>query len=433
MAEVNTRRRAVFLIVLGFLGLLSVAFLILYVASQLPAPTPSTPPPQATAPAPNSGVDVAPRGPLSPPLPLAGGASPLASGSDLFGAVEVGGSGIKGTVFRLTKEQVRSLLAEVEQERGFRYTAFEKARVKQYDDLNTKLKDPQNTNVAADYAEKLVRQMYADFAITPDRVYVVLSSGVASLTHVNAIKQAIYNRTKITPGVVTASEECRLTFDWLVPGGRALDAAVVDIGSQNTKACYKEATSDGLRPRSFEMMPWGVKSFESKVNESKSPTEPFEVASEGSRAELIQLVSAAASGNTGLRARKRLYMVGGAVWAAATLVRPNEALVQWVRLSVPNDFVTLRVRAVANRGFDVDLSQSSSEDIRAAAQKDVEKLKTTYTREQLISAMDILISISEGLHAREEKEAVYFGRPSAYGWMSRYLLEHLAEDKSEMP
>lgn len=351
---------------------------------------------------------------------------------DLFGAIEVGGSGIKGTVFQLTRRRARELIKAAESEDGFRHRIFEEQRKAQYPDLNTKLKDDVNIAIAADYVATLAQKMHEDFAITPNRIYVALSSGIANLPHLEEIKKAIHARSGLRSDVVAVAEECRLTFDWIVPGTRAYDVVVVDVGSQNTKACYKEETAEGPRIRSFELLSWGVKSFESKVNESAA-SEPFETVSARERAKLQAHVAQMASGNAGLRGRKRLYLVGGAAWATATLVRPEEARTEWVRLSAPTDFETLRRQAVENRAFDVETAGISNAEARDILVKDISKLKLTYTKEQLVAASDILIAISMALHLREEKEAVFFARPSAYAWMSRYLLEKVADTKSDLP
>lgn len=379
------------------------------------APQPPTAPQQTVTPAPATPTvpSAAP-----PPIPVSPPSNP-----DMFGAIEIGSSGVKANVFNMTQAEVGKVISDEARENGFRYKAFDEFRRKKYDTFDTKLADPKSIPGVAGHVKQLTEDMYKDFGIPKSRIFVVASSGVGSLAHIADIRKAVADAAGIIPDVISPERECNLVFDWIVPGGRLTQAVVIDIGSGNTKACYGETEKSR---RSFELLPIGTKTHETAVKATLKPGQAFDAASAAARPAIAGTVSDAASANAGLRTRKRLYLVGGIIWATATLVRPKEAGDDWVTLSVPDDFYTLRKRAVEGRAYALDEAAVDKPTVLEMAKKDAGRIPDVFTPDQLISGLDISIAITEALKVKSEKDAVFFARPADNGWLQRYLIEKVA-------
>jgi hypothetical protein len=134
-----------------------------------------------------------------------------------------------------------------------------------------------------------------------------------------------------------------------------------------------------------------------------------------------------ASDNSGLRARRRLYLVGGAPWVATTYTHLAEIKTDWVRLSAPRDFQAVRDASAQGKVLEPNVDAIRDPDAHAKAAKDLAKVGTVFTSDQLLDGMDILLAISEDLHVSTEKDVVFFARPGVDAWRSRFLIEKVAK------
>jgi hypothetical protein len=323
-----------------------------------------------------------------------------------FGTIEIASSGIKGIEWHITPDDARRLFLVKAGNDGSRYQIFESAMARHFADFNTKLQDRRNSPEAVDAVAAFMRRMKAH-KIPVQNIFIVISSGVADLPQLGELEKSVTARTGIKPDVITPQLECSYTFDWIVPPAHALDSAVVDMGSGNTKACYVEPGADTDRSRGIELLPYGAKTFETKVNSSKKPNVTFARTSARVAPDAVgPLIDQAIDGNPGFLSRSRYYVVGGTAWVTAMLVHSSQSKDDFISLSAPSDFIALRKMTLAE-------------------QADMGKLRDPFTPNQLVAGLDILIAISNNLNLN--KKTVLFAAPARDAWMSNYLMSKLAQ------
>lgn len=345
-----------------------------------------------------------------------------------FGVIEVGGSGIKASVYDISPKQALTLLSDEAAVKGFRYTAFKKALVQDYQTVDTDLHIIMSWSTATKAINMFKAKMESEHGVPADNIYVVASSSVRAVPQFDQFQQKVREDTGSTLEAITAEQECSLTFRWLVPGSRTYQAVIIDVGSGNTKACYAEPGDDGARRRAFELLPYGTKTFATEIKKLKRPNESFAQASARARRLLVDpKIETQSSDNSGLRARRRLYLVGGAPWVATTYTHLAEIKTDWVTLSAPRDFQAVRDASAQGKVLVSDADAIHDADARKSAEKDLAKVGTVFTPDQLLGGMDILIAISEDLHLSTEKDVVFFARPGVDAWRSRFLIEKVAK------
>lgn len=385
------RTKGIFLIVVGGTGVLAVPAFLLLLAIAAYIPSGQNAPP-----------DQAPQAQNAAPAP------PATARSDKYGTIEIGSSGIKGIVWEITPDKAKELFQVRPDVQTARYAVFKHAMIKHYKDFNTKLQDERNVDAAVRAVAGLLHDMREKEHVPDEQIYVVASSGVANLPDIEIIKTKVGERTGKTPDVITAALECQYTFDWVVPPSERYDVAVVDVGSGNTKACYMEESDDfGGRSRGGELLRYGAKSFETKVNSTKAPGEEFAATSrriahstiDGAVAEFVQ-------GDPGLATRHKVYVSGGGAWVTASLLHARHKKDDLIKLSAPADF--LEARQLATSG-----------------QADLRSLGDPFTDDQYIAVLDVLITLSQDL--KLDKRSIVFPSAARDAWMSNYLMIKLSE------
>jgi hypothetical protein len=127
--------------------------------------------------------------------------------------------------------------------------------------------------------------------------------------------------------------------------------------------------------------------------------------------------------------RPRAYMVGGIVWAVATLVKPNLIIEQpkWVRL-VPADFIKLQTRVDADVAFKPELTKNATDIQREWLQRQVDNVSEVFSLNHLTAGSEICKAFSDRF-AFDKKEAVFFATFSLDGWSSQFLVEKMKMTK----
>ncbi|MEI9888718.1 MAG: hypothetical protein WDN08_19900 [Rhizomicrobium sp.] len=346
--------------------------------------------------------------------------------TDMFGAIEIGASGVKGTVWRISPARARALLSEKAVTDNDRYTAFKRAMVEHYDDVDASLQDAANAPLVVKTVGDFVRRMQAAH-IPSAGIFIVASSGAAHFAALPAVRAAILETTGIKTDVVSPARECDFTFDWIVPRRRVYEALVIDVGSGNTKACYAERDFFSDEYHSFELLPYGTETFASLVAAQRKPGESFAQASARIRDRLVPLLRKAAADNPGLAERRSVYLAGGASWEVSTLRHPDAVAQDWVALDVPADPAAVRAAADAGQPYALDLSGIKDATTGAAILKELKRAGKVFTADQLLAGMDILLAIEQEFGFSRRHAVVLFARPARDAWMSRYLMTKLAQ------
>lgn len=366
---------------------------------------------------------------------------------DLHAIIEIGSSGVRGTVYQMTPDRARKIEAMFgtrSNQEPIKYKALKDAEKESYAEVETNVAtDENNIGRTVDETAKLMERMRAEHAVPADRIKVVASSGVANAKHYDKLDEE-FARRAVSIEKIDAGTECKLTFRWIVPRYRYNEVVVVDIGSGNTKSCYV-LPGQGKTPQivSFELSRFGTKTFATEVmktyraavedwsrNKAQVLTkvwpEPklIEIAERLRRTMLAPALDRVSASYPGLSGSDRIYWVGGLPYATAALVRPATIGNDWVQIAAA-DFQKLRQRAVMENAFAVNATGLLPEKEKIAQQTAERIKKSIFNKEQILAGTTLALAIAETLGSLD-KDANFFANVARDGWRSQLLLETVA-------
>lgn len=355
--------------------------------------------------------------------------------ADLFGVIEIGGSGVKASVINITAQQAEEIEAKFTKGgEELKYDMLAEEKLRPYPEIETSVVFKQNVPRTVKAVEDFIQRMYADNAVQKENVFVVVSSGVQSLPHIGDLLGALRASDRIVAkniGAVAPEDECSLTYRWIVPPYRYDEAVVIDIGSSGANACYVEnAGTEQQSFRGFALSQFGTKTFAKAVTEElsrrgqdNSPATFAKMAGELRQTLIYPELDVVRGTHPGLETLPRLYLAGGIAWATATLVRPEERT-RWVRLSA-NDFQTIHDRAVEGRAYTVDLDRMrGGRPVREAVAREIQRIARAFNPDQMVAGTEMLIALKHRLRL-DRKTRIYFAGVARDGWRSQYLLERI--------
>lgn len=169
-------------------------------------------------------------------------------------------------------------------------------------------------------------------------------------------------------------------------------------------------------------LPYGTISFADRVKK-ESDNKPFETMAAGLRDQLLApQLRKSLEGKAQLVQRKRVYLGGGSVWALATFTKPFDRG-QFVALSPP-DFKQFHKFLVQHDGVlpNPNLGDATDE-IRKTVEKDLTKVRQTFSRDQLIAGVEILNALTVAFQLDREDKQIFFARNMYIGWILGYTME----------
>jgi hypothetical protein len=376
-------------------------------------------------------------------------AAPRNDQADLFGVIEIGGSGVKASVIQITPSHARDMedrfLANGDE---LKYEMLSSDRITPYLEVETSVEFKENIPQTVRATEEFTEKMYADRAVPRERIFVVVSSGVQNKPHFGELMEKLKSSDKIfdeNVSSVSSEDECSLTYRWIVPQYRYDEAVVVDIGSSIANACYMENPgTDHQRMRAFALIRFGTKGFAKHVNAELAARKidpalsAFAALSTELRRSVIEPeLDVKRATHPGLENLPRLYLAGGIAWATATLVRPEKSFepdglggvrgARWVQLSA-NDFLTLHNRAVDDNAYAVDTRLILDKKMVDEIEKTTRRMKQIFNPDQMIAGTDLLLALKQRLKL-DKKQRIYFAGVARDGWRSQYLLEKISAQK----
>jgi hypothetical protein len=341
---------------------------------------------------------------------------PTPARADRHGGIEIGAKGIKVTVLDATPTEaglhVKVLLARTH---------------------NTSLVagiasagkfDPAALKDTAAIVRRCAEEMENKYKVPRDNIYVVASSGIFSPIEKDA-KAVAANRAALAGVVrkttgraldfVSVEQEAHLSILGIVPRKFLDTALLLDIGSGNTKGGFrvkaKEYVTFGI--------PFGSVSFSERVKKQFAEEGVVKGSARLSREVVRPALKAAAAAHRGYRGRNRVYLSGGACWALATFTRPGDrsAYVALTARDIDDYHKLLTTRP--GRYPAPDLSGIGAAAARKEAAKDIERVRRTFTPEQLLAGAEILKALSSEFGLGSDR-ATYFARNGYLGWILAY-------------
>jgi exopolyphosphatase/pppGpp-phosphohydrolase len=337
--------------------------------------------------------------------------------AEVHGGIEIGAKGIRAIAVDVAKDGAAKILL------------IENKNTTLVADLAAK---KQFSAAALAETEEIVKQfarkIQVDYKVPNERIYIVGSSGLfaaldgdENLVKVNRelLVQHIHNATGIKMDFVSAGREAELTITSVVPANHRYEAVLLDIGSGNTKGGADDKKS-GLTTFAI---PFGTVTFADQVKKAVEKDSFAETAS-SLRKRIVSLkLKEVLAGKPDLATRNRVYLSGGSVWALTTLMKPAERG-PFVSLS-PEDiesfyqFLLKHPKDLPNP----DLSRIDNEETRKSAAKDLDQVRATFSRDQLIAGVEILKALSDAFQLDGKEKQIVFARNAYIGWILGYTIE----------
>jgi hypothetical protein len=356
------------------------------------------------APAPASAVRQAPE-------PERTSAAPAGTPETLHGGIEIGSKGIKAVVVRVRPPGAGGpsfelaappLTANPTLVAGLKETGMFAPDV---------LRDA--ARVVATFCERLGN----DHKVPPERIFVVASSGLletikerSDLLETNRKHLAEAIRTAAGKEVVfiDVARELELTFRGTVPAEHLDDSLLIDVGSGSTKATCSEGGAARLIPVSIAC---GTVSFAEEVDRrvrEDGGTFAGQIARVLKDNEKIERLREAIRRSPALANQKRIYLVGGLVWALATWQHPGDRG-DFVPLSAADleAFVAKLEKAPAGPLPDPDLTSVADDKTREEAQKDIKGVRKNFNRDQLLAGARLLQALLVEFGAGADRELLF--------------------------
>jgi exopolyphosphatase/pppGpp-phosphohydrolase len=335
----------------------------------------------------------------------------------LHGGIEVGAKGVKATAVEVSGDadayDVKVLLAATE---NTTLTAGlgESGRFA-----------PDAVKATAAAVAKFADTLRKEHKVADEHLYVVGSSGLFSAVedkpeavkaNKDALAAAVQDACGLKMTFIDVKREAELSIDGVVPRKYLAEAALIDIGSGNTKGGFR----DGDKGAVTFGVPYGSVTFADAARKREGGGTYADKAAALRKEVLAPALRKSVEQKPALAKRERIYLGGGAVWAMASLVRPggNEPY-----LAVTSDDVAAYGKLLAATPGEFPKADLASlgEKERAAAEKEIARVKKTFSPEQLLAGAEILAALSDEFGFKDKK--VFFARNAYLGWILAYVTE----------
>jgi hypothetical protein len=267
--------------------------------------------------------------------------------------------------------------------------------------------------------------------------FIVGSSGVAKSKNKDALAASVKAATGIDMDFIDAKREGYYGLISAVTNEELRTvSSYIDIGSGNTKLGCLVGGSDIGSFRNVEI-PYGSVTGRNKGKE-KNPADIAAGIQQLMRDEVGPAYDKASMDAPCLRNRERIYWTGGAAWATATFMHPQEELRPTVIIT-KRDLDTFLARL--NDGswnqrhfqysFPKDTSPAIQKDIRSAAEKDRRRVMDTFVREDLLAGVSIMKTVLDSSNPSTVVRFIRDGGSFFYGYAAEKYPEQRADERAE--
>ena len=276
------------------------------------------------------------------------------------------------------------------------------------------------------------------YNIPSDRVFTVVSSGVkmqaekeSKTNWVNSLVDSFklkINDPKRQVEIVDPLQEARLSHLGIVPASKRFSTFLIDIGSGNTKGGYFPI-DDNTNDFKLFTFNWGTKSVanatDKKLDEFDKTLATYRTQLNRTllsieNSELIYAVNSSGAYNM----NDYIAFSGGIVWAAATLVQPEQIDnpvvnvsyedVQRLTEQLYSDFNSLSeaqiVKNITAPGVD-----------KAAVAREVKRVHSVFDQRSLMAGAGLLLKIMRQFKSIYESKGFFFVKNGQVGWVSAYV------------
>lgn len=278
-----------------------------------------------------------------------------------------------------------------------------------------------------------------EYAISSDRIFTVISSGVkgqAQKENKNILVSQLIDSFKLQikeparqVSVVDVMEEARLSHLGIVPEKERFNTFLIDIGSGNTKGGY--FTGGNTNTFKLFQINWGTKSITSNITKRAADDKSIsnyiklskKIALEIENSDIIYAVNASGS----YRVSDNIAFSGGAPWAVATLIKPEQVNNPVITVTY-NDVEKFLEKLYSNYGSlsDTAIIKSLNGYLpeKDAISKGIKNVHKVFDQQSLIGGTSLLLKIMRQFEPVHEKKKFYLVKNGSVGWVSAYVSEN---------
>jgi hypothetical protein len=282
------------------------------------------------------------------------------------------------------------------------------------------------------------------YNIPANHVFTVVSSGVKMQAEkedktkwvanlVDSFKMKI-NEPKRQVEVVDVLHEARLSHLGIVPASKRFSTFLIDIGSGNTKGGFFPF-DDNVNDFKLFQLNWGTKSTanaaEKRMDEYDKTLANFNkqlyrVLLGAENSELIYAVNASGA----YAMNDYIAFSGGIVWAAATLLQPeqiNNSVVtvtfediQQLNEQLFTNYTSLSDTAIISRIKDKNLDKD-------AIAREVKRVHSVFDQRSMMAGTALLLKIMRQFKSVYESKGFFLVKNGQVGWVSAYVDQAVAQ------
>jgi exopolyphosphatase/pppGpp-phosphohydrolase len=356
------------------------------------------------------------------------------SQTSMHGGIEIGAKGVKATVLQVTLDKqglptkvgkprlnktANTTLAVVEKDQMANRVKFKEAAIKE----------------TAEEVGKFFKLMQKDFRVPPENIYVIASSGLPDATNKQALVKAVEEVTGDGAArggkklmFIDQSDEVRLSIMGLLRDEDLGSSVFVDVGSGSTKCGYieQETRTSVQRMSIVKTRLEGTVSFTRRITGAmKDSSKDFVSVSDSLRDDrFTSPLRDELDRRPGLANRNSVFLSGGIVWALVTVIKPETVNDPLVRITVA-DIEKFHQRLAKNPNVfpEPDLAGIADAKTREAAAKDVQRVRDTFTTENLLAGAEILRGVARAFRLEQSQKTIYFTRDGYIAWIYAYVKE----------
>jgi hypothetical protein len=273
----------------------------------------------------------------------------------------------------------------------------------------------------AEKVKELFKVLTETYGLKPEMIYIAAGSSLADAQGLDLLKKAVKELVGKDIDVLTPAQEIIHAMKGLMPEDFMMKATYIDAGSNTVKyGVIVPGSANRLEEFRFDKSDGTVK-FATAIRKDAKDKPFSESAANLAKAYEASLADMAA-GNPGLSNRNDVLLSGGIVWAMVTISKPEYIRATHVRITA-EDLARFRAILVKDeKKFpDVDTSKIAWPVLRTEADNEIQRVKDTFTMDQLIAGAEILNAMSRSFAFQNKK--VYFTRQGATSWIASYAAE----------
>jgi exopolyphosphatase/pppGpp-phosphohydrolase len=332
----------------------------------------------------------------------------------LLGGIEIGAKGVKATVIDATPGphglNVKVLLS------GTYNTALSAGIAA------TGKFEAEALKATAAAIKKYVAEMEAKHKVPADSIYIVGSSGIFSPIASDAravqarqeeLARVIRTATGRKMDFISVRREAELSIVGIVPRALLDVSLLIDIGGGNTKGGFRDSS------RKFVTfgVPYGSVTFCELIKKRSGKGDIVKSSASAAAEVLRPALRESIKAHSSLVDRERVYLSGGAAWSLATFTHPGNRAA-YVELTAKDLHAYHRMLTARPGEYPKVDFASLGEEERKTAEKEIKRVESTYSPEQMLAGAEILLALASEFKLAEKK--MQFPRNGYLGWILAY-------------